>query len=64
MRVIPLHGWARRQFEAAAIRLAARILDGRNVARCGVVSRRDNNDMYYMAERLDCIADRIARQYP
>ena len=63
MRLLPLKGRLRRRLEAAAIRLAARILDGRNVARCGVASRRDNDDMYYMAERLDSIADRIARQY-
>ena len=63
MRVLPFKGWMRRRFEAAAIRMAARILDGRNVARCAVVSRRDNNDMYYMAEHLDSIADRIAGQY-
>jgi len=64
VRLLPRKGWLRRRAEAAAIRLAARILDGRNVARCAVVSRRDNNDMYYMAERLDGIADRITRQYP
>ena len=64
MRLLPRKGWLRRRVEAAAIRLAARILDGRNVARCAVVSRRDNNDMYAMAERLDSIADRITRQYP
>ncbi len=63
MRLLPRKGWLRRRVEATAIRLAARILDGRNVARCAVVSRRDNNDMYYMAERLDNIAERITRQY-
>lgn len=46
------------------IRIAARILEGRNVARSPVVSRRDNNDMSYMAEKLEGIADRISRQYP
>lgn len=36
---------------------------GRNVARCRVVSRRDNNDMWYMAEQLGSIANRIATGY-
>ena len=53
----------RRYFEAALIKLAARILIGRNVHRCKVVSRRDNNDMWYMAERLDSIAERIKDGY-
>ncbi|WP_122523562.1 hypothetical protein [Pseudomonas viridiflava] len=62
--MIPRKGWLRRQIEARLIRIAARILIGRNVARSLVVSRRDNNDMWYMAEKLDGIADRISRQYP
>lgn len=45
------------------IRLAARILMDRNVHRCKVVSRRDNNDMWSMAEKLEGIADRIDRKY-
>jgi hypothetical protein len=53
----------RRHAEALLIRLAAWILGGRNVQRCHVVSRRDNNDMAYMAERLDSIATRIASNY-
>ncbi|MNZ18474.1 hypothetical protein D3C78_354870 [compost metagenome] len=53
----------RRKFEAALIRLAAWILMGRNVQRSPVVSRRDNNDMWYMAERLESIAGRIANGY-
>ncbi|MNM49760.1 hypothetical protein D3C81_607710 [compost metagenome] len=53
----------RRHFEAALIRLAAWILIGRNVQRAGVTSRRDNNDMWYMAERLESIAGRVADGY-
>jgi hypothetical protein len=49
--------------EVWLIRLAAAILMGRNVPRSMVVSRRDNNDMWYMAEKLEDIADRISRQY-
>lgn len=60
LRKGPIH----RQLEAGLIRLAAAILMGRNVQRSLVVSRRDNNDMWHMAERLESIADRIASAYP
>ncbi len=64
MKVVPHTGLLRRRLEAALILLAARIIDGRNVQRSGVVSRRDNNDMGAMAEKLEGIAERIKRQYP
>lgn len=64
VRIIPHTGLLRRRIEAALILLAARIITSRNVRRSGVVSRRDNNDMGYMAEKLEGIADRIKRQYP
>lgn len=64
MKLIPQTGFIRRRLEVALILLAARLLAGRNVQRSGVVSRPDNNDMYYMAEKLEDIADRIKRQYP
>jgi hypothetical protein len=54
----------RRKFEAWMILLAAKILIGRNVHRAAVVSRRDNNDMWSMAERLEAIAKRISTNYP
>ncbi|MFL6873829.1 hypothetical protein ACJ6YJ_03375 [Pseudomonas marginalis] len=54
----------RRKAEAWLILLAAKILIGRNVQRAAVVSRRDNNDMWYMAEKLDAIAARISKNYP
>lgn len=60
----PRKGWMRRRLEAGLILFAAWIIDGRNVPRSAVVSRRDNNDMRYMAEKLEGIADRITRQYP
>jgi hypothetical protein len=63
MRLVARTGYIRRRLEAALILLAARLLAGRNVQRSGVVSRRDNNDMGYMAEKLEGIADRIKRQY-
>ena len=61
--MIPRSGFIRRKFEAALVRMAGSILVGRNVQRCQVVSRRDNNDMCAMAERLESIADRISRGY-
>ena len=54
----------RRTFEAWLILLAAEILIDRNVQRATVVSRRDNNDMWGMAEQLEAIAKRISSNYP
>lgn len=54
----------RRRLEAWFIRRASSVLMNRNVARCQVVSRRDNNEMWAMAERLEAIADRIKKGYP
>lgn len=62
--MIPRKGFLRRRLEAALIRLAIAILAGRNVTRSLVVSRRDNNEMWSMAEQLEDIAERIARNYP
>ena len=53
----------RRKFEAWLILLAAKILMDRNVQRSPVVSRRDNNDMWAMAEKLEAIATRIRKKY-
>ena len=54
----------RRNIEAWLILLAAKILIGRNVQRSAVVSRRDNNAMWAMAEQLETIAKRISKNYP
>lgn len=54
----------RRKIEAWLILLAAKILIRCNVQRCAVVSRRDNNDMWAMAEQLEAIAKRISKKYP
>jgi hypothetical protein len=54
----------RRNVEAWLILLAAKILIDRNVQRAAVVSRRDNNDMWAMAEKLEAIAKRISTNYP
>lgn len=55
--------WIRRYVEAWLVLLAAKILIGRNVHRCKVVSRKDNNDMWYMAESLEQIAKRMRNKY-
>ena len=54
----------RRKIEAWLILLAAKILIGRNFQRSAVVSRRDNNAMWGMAEQLEVIAKRISKNYP
>ena len=54
----------RRKIEAWLILLAAKILIDRNVQRSAVVSRRDNNDMWGIAEQLEVIAKRISKNYP
>lgn len=58
-----LKDWVIRHFEAWLVLLAAKILIGRNVQRCKVVSRKDNNDMWYMAEKLELIAERMRNKY-
>lgn len=63
MRLIPREGYLRRQWEAWLVLMAAWLLRERNVPRAGVVSRRDNNDMFYMADQLESIADRIRDGY-
>lgn len=62
-KLIPSTGWLRRKLEAALLRRIARMLKARNVTRSGVISRSDNNDTWYMAERLDSIARRVSRGY-
>jgi hypothetical protein len=54
----------RRKFEVCLILMAAKILIDRNVQRAAVVSRRDNNDMWGMAEQLEAIAKHISTNYP
>ena len=40
------------------------VITAPNVQRSAVVSRRDNNDMWAMAEKLEAIAKRISKKYP
>ncbi|MCZ4321406.1 hypothetical protein [Pseudomonas anguilliseptica] len=63
MRLIPHSGFIRRKLEAWLVRRAAAILMNRNCTRSAVVSRRDNNDMWGMAEHLESIATRISSNY-
>ena len=58
-----MKNFIKRHYESVWIKLAARILIGRNVQRSLVVSRRDNNDMWYIAELLQLIAKRISTKY-
>ena len=55
--------WLKQRYEAWLIAIARKILIDRNVARSAVVSRRDNNDMYAMAESLEQIEKRIKTAY-
>lgn len=58
-----MRDWINRHYEAWLVCIAARILMGRNLKRCKVVSRRDNNDMWYMAEKLEQVAKRMRNKY-
>jgi hypothetical protein len=53
----------KKHIEILFIKVAIWILMGRNLTRCMVVSRRDNNDMWYMAERLESIVQRMGEEY-
>lgn len=58
-----MNDWLRTRFEVELIRLARVILMWRNVHRSAVVSRKDNNDMWYMGEKLDAIESRMLSKY-
>lgn len=58
-----MRNWAKKHWEVYLIRLAKWILMERNVSRSPVVSRRDNNDMWYMAEQLESICERMLDEY-
>lgn len=51
------------RLELFFIRMAIKVLIGRNSKRCLHVSRRDNNDMWSMGERLQLIHDRMKSKY-
>ena len=53
----------KKRFEIFLISIARRILIRRNVQRAAFVSRRDNNDMWTMSERLEGIERRMKNNY-
>lgn len=53
----------KKHLEAWLIRQAIAVLRGRNLTRSLVVSRRDNNAMWSMAEQLEGIEKRIRTGY-
>lgn len=55
--------WVKKRFEIWRISVARKILIGRNVQRSAYVSRKDNNDMWAMAERLEAIEKRMMDNY-
>ncbi len=58
-----MNKWIRKRFEVFMISIARKILADRNVQRNAVVSRRDNNDMGYMAEKLEAVEARMLDGY-
>ena len=58
-----MRDWLKRNYEAWQVLRAAKILADRNVTRSAIVSRRDNNDMCYMAEKLESVAKRMREGY-
>lgn len=53
----------REWYESFLINVAKKILIDRNVSRSRVTSRADNNDMWYMGEKLEGIELRIKTRY-
>lgn len=45
------------------LKKAVKILIGDNAKRCQYISRRDNNDLWYMGENVEQIIKRIERDY-
>ena len=58
-----MKNYLRRMLEVSFLRLAKYILKGRNVNRSRVISRRDNNDLYYAGERIDAVISNILCNY-
>ena len=52
-----------RFIEVALIRIAIAILQGRNINRCLVVTRPDNNRMHEMGNELRGICERMSNEY-
>lgn len=58
-----MSSWIRKKYEIMWLRLAIYILRGRNVDRCRIISRRDNQGLWYASEHLDPVIDRINEGY-
>jgi len=52
-----------KRWEIFLIRFASWILKSRNIDRAMFISRKDNDDTWYMSERLDSIAKRMECNY-
>jgi hypothetical protein len=53
----------KKKYECHMISKASKILMDRNAKRSKYTSRKDNNEMWYMAEKLEAIAYRINNNY-
>ena len=53
----------RKYYELFLLSLARNILEKRNVKRSSFISRRDNNDLSYMAEKITQVESRMKNNY-
>jgi len=53
----------KKKYECYMIRKAAKILINRNVKRSKYTSRKDNNTIWVMGEKLEAIAHRVNNEY-
>ena len=54
---------ASKRVEIRELKKCVKIMQGRNCERSNHISRQDNNDLWYMAEKIESIIDRIEREY-
>ena len=55
--------WFRKNYELLWLKLASYILRGRNFERSAIISRRDNNELYGMNDKVEAIIERIKSDY-
>ena len=53
----------KKKFEIFLIRFASRILRSRNIERASFITRKDNNQIWYISDRLDSISKRMECSY-
>ncbi len=58
-----MKNWIRKKWEIMWLWLAYYVLIERNVSRSAVISRRDNNDLWYLGEKVQGVIDRINDEY-